>query len=533
MDNYTESSIIIRNDSIFYDTLDTELDVVSFSELILKFISNSNTFRAMSNLMDVEIVAVMLKPYGKHSVAFKKHHSNSFHTKVVSTALSKIESPAYQCTIQNGPDGRLQLEIPIFLNQKCIGYMVAGWFYMSEDSAGINSDIPVIKPSKVEYMAEELCGIGRQIMYDCHKSLQTNSADFKYNNDDLFKYGNFFDYDLILNTYVLSKKIVQTLGLPYKPLYKSNDFLDIVVDEEKDRILQFYRQNILLGDTDFVLETSIKHPDGHIADIEISATIIKNGNGIRIRMIGSITDVTELKNVQKNLRKEIANKNRLIKIIGHDLRNPFNGLIGFSEILHNNLRQKNYDEAEEIAGIIKQSASEGYDLLINLIDYSNYHSGNVDTIYTEFDIYKIVDSILKLSSAQALKKCITLYSRIPQNTIIFSDENKINTILRNLISNAIKFCYEDGIVLIDIEVRAHNTLYIYVSDTGNTIPDDKLADINKGVEVKSTNGTACENGTSIGLTLCHYYLKLLGSHLIAKCDDGVTTFGFEIKNRNN
>lgn len=531
MDNYTESSITIRNDSIFYDTLDTELDVVSFSELILKFISNSNTFRAMSNLMDVEIVAVMQKPYGKHSVAFKKHHSNSFHTKVVSTALSKIKSPAYQCTIQSGPDGRLQLEIPIFLNKNCIGYMVAGWFYMSDDSAGINSEIPIIKPSKVEYMAEELCGIGRQIMYDCHKSLQTNPADFKYNSDDLFKYGNFFDYDLILNTCVLSKKIIQTLGLTYKPMYKGIDFFDIVVDEEKERIKQFFRQDILLGNTDFVLETSIKHPDEHISDIEISATIIKNGNGIRVRMIGSITDVTELKNVQKNLHKEIASKNHLIKIIGHDLRNPFNGLIGFSEILHNNLLRKNYDEAEEIADIIKQSATEGYDLLINLIDYSNYHSGNVDTIYSEFDLYKTVDSILKLSSAQALKKSITLYSRIPLNTLIISDENKINTILRNLISNAIKFCYEDGIVLIDIEIKPQDTIYIYVSDTGNTIPNDKLADINKGVEVESTSGTACEKGTSIGLTLCHYYLKMLGSRLIAKCDDGVTTFGFEIKKR--
>ena len=126
-----------------------------------------------------------------------------------------------------------------------------------------------------------------------------------------------------------------------------------------------------------------------------------------------------------------------------------------------------------------------------------------------------------------MKKGITLDNRIAEPTIIFSDENKINTILRNLISNAIKFCYQDGIVMIKADIDGTN-VHIAISDTGQSISSARLQCINHANDVSSTNGTAQENGTSIGLKLCHAYLKALGSKLEADCEDGVTTFKFSI-----
>ena len=131
-----------------------------------------------------------------------------------------------------------------------------------------------------------------------------------------------------------------------------------------------------------------------------------------------------------------------------------------------------------------------------------------------------------------MRKGITLENHVEFPSMIFSDENKINTILRNLISNAIKFCYQDGIIMINADYVS-DSIHIAVSDTGENIPTSRLQCINNGNDVPSTNGTAYEIGTSIGLKLCHTYLEALGSRLIATSGDGVTTFEFTISTTKN
>ncbi|MCR5456247.1 MAG: PAS domain-containing sensor histidine kinase [Bacteroidales bacterium] len=535
----TDNSISIRNDYVHYDSRHGTLPLVAnLSELFMKFFGNNDCMETMSKLLDIEIVAVMKQPYGKHSTFFRNHHTHRFDILIVSYGLNKIKNAKPLSSLNTLSDDSLILEIPIYIDDMCIGCIICGPFYMSKETASsdTSSSVPVIIPSKLNIMTHKICEAGNTILADCVKYQRhpNNIKKIEINPETLFNYGNIFLFDILTDTYVISPDICDIFGYNYTHRYTFADFIAMIIEEDRQRIVQFCKQNILLGSKDYVIETTITRlTDGQIVDIEISGAIIKDKNGRSIQTIGSVKDVTELNRTHAKLCEEVANKNRLIKIIGHDLKNPFNGMIGFSELLKLNLEQRNYEEATEYSEIIKQAASEGYELLVNLLDYSTSQSGDMITVKKEFDVFKTVDSILKLSSAQALKKGITLCNQINEPTICFSDENKINTILRNLISNAIKFCYQDGIIMIRATIH-DGKMIISISDTGESISATKLKSINSAHDVSSTNGTDSESGTSIGLRLCHTYLKALGSHLVATSDDGVTTFEFAIEaNTNN
>lgn len=528
-----DNSISIYNDYVHYDSREgVTPNVETLGELFLKFFSISDSMKAIANLLDIEIVAVMRQPYGKHSAFFREHHTHRFDSLMVSSALNKMENAMPRSSLNNLSDGSLILETPIYINDSCAGYIIGGPFYMSAESAGGESgSVPVIQPDKVKLIARNISETGCKILADCSKYLRkpSNFHNVKVDADMVLNFGNIYIFDITSDTYVISPYICDIFGCNYNQRYTLDDFINAIVEDDRQRVVDFCNQNILLDDKDYVIETTIiRANDGQSVDVEISGSVITDKNGRSVKTVGYVKDVTELNQTHDKLRQEINNKNRLIKIIGHDLKNPFNGMIGFSELLKLDLEQRNYEEAAEYAEIIKQAASEGYELLVNLLDYSTSQSGDMTIVKKEFDLFKTVDSILKLSSAQAMRKGITLENHVVFPSMVFSDENKINTILRNLISNAIKFCYQDGIIMINADYVG-DSIHIAVSDTGENIPTSRLQCINNGNDVPSTNGTAYEIGTSIGLKLCHTYLEALDSRLVATSGDGVTTFEFTIK----
>lgn len=520
-----DNAILFR-DYIFLEIFNDDVPVSVVGELFLKLFSSSNEIRIISDLFDLEVVAVMKSPYAKHSRFFKKHSNPRFDTIVVSQAIARIGNPCLGATLSNIDDNRFVLDMPIFLGSQCIGYVMCGLFYSSVNFAE-NSKSAVLNTHQIAAISKNIAKYGSSILQSCFKFTRQETFNNYYDYKMLFNYGSFYDYNLMGDTFVLSKQCAGIFGWNLRDHYTYNDFVQSVVPADRQRVTLFMRNQIFLGDSNYLLETTIQRPnDGKLVDIQISGTIIKDNEGYNVRTLGTIYDVSLLKETQERLKEENEAKNRLLRIIGHDLKNPFNGLIGFSDLLISDIQHGNYDEAVEFASIIKQSAIEGYDLLVNLLDYSTSQAQNLTANYSEFDLFAIVDSISRLSSAQACRKGISLENHVQPGTIIYSDENKVNTVLRNLISNAIKFCYKDGTVVVEAVCETENAIRISVSDTGVDIPDEKLALINKSRSVESTRGTAQEKGTSIGLKMCHTFLNLLGTKLVASSGDGLTTFYF-------
>jgi len=211
----------------------------------------------------------------------------------------------------------------------------------------------------------------------------------------------------------------------------------------------------------------------------------------------------EEKNIE--LQQLNATKDKFFSIIAHDLRNPFNGIIGLSSILHSNMRKMETENIEQLLESINEAAIGAHKLLENLLEWSLAQTGNIVYMPSEIKIrYSVVDIISMTSTIQENKK-IKIYNEIPEDLEILADINMMHTILRNIIMNALKFTPSEGQIWIRSR-RINNEVYIVIEDTGVGIPQEKLETLFDISKRNSTPGTNLEKGTGLGLLLCKEFV---------------------------
>jgi len=209
----------------------------------------------------------------------------------------------------------------------------------------------------------------------------------------------------------------------------------------------------------------------------------------------------KLSSSEKNLKELNATKDKFFSIIAHDLKNPFQALLGFSETLftrHNELTDK---EIKEYSKIIYESSQNLFNLLGNLLQWSKSQLGNIKLSPEKINLSDIYDEATSLLTLTADKKNIKLLNKIPDNFIVFADKHIVSTVLRNLVSNAIKFTNQGGEITICSEVNKSEAI-VTVSDNGIGIKPENLEKLFKIDYSYSTKGTENEQGTGLGLILC-------------------------------
>jgi len=244
--------------------------------------------------------------------------------------------------------------------------------------------------------------------------------------------------------------------------------------------------------------------------------------------IGSCYDITENKNNELELIELNATKNKFFSIIAHDLKNPFNSIIGYSELLIDQIKGKEYEKLEEYANIILQSSNRAMDLLMNLMAWAQSQSGRMDFNPECFDVIPLIDEVTLLLNGIAKQKSILIESTLPTSIQVNADKQMISTVLRNLISNAIKFTLPEGKITISAFDK-QNQLIVSVTDTGVGISQeriDKLFNISEGY---STPGTQDEKGTGLGLILCKEFINKNNGEIWVESKSGIgTTLYFSI-----
>lgn len=230
------------------------------------------------------------------------------------------------------------------------------------------------------------------------------------------------------------------------------------------------------------------------------------------------------------LSKINRDKDRFISILGHDLRNPFNVLLGFSEILKNDAGRLTLSEVQKYIDLLHDSALNTYDLLEDLLLWAraqqdkvsfNPEKLNFDAIFTE------IDTILQpMGDAKNIKIDYSGAKKV----IVFADNGMLKTILRNLISNAIKYTHNGGQVDVSLKQDKHAST-ITISDNGvgiNQADLKKLFDIS---QVITTKGTANEKGSGLGLLLCKEFVEKHGGEIWvdSECGKG-SRFNFTLPN---
>lgn len=219
----------------------------------------------------------------------------------------------------------------------------------------------------------------------------------------------------------------------------------------------------------------------------------------------------------KKLKELNSSKDKLISLISHDLRSPFNSLLGFSEILINEYKTLTDDEINEYLKVIYESSKNLFGMTNNLLQFSRFQMGKFEFKPTILNLQKVVNRSLNLIKGNAIKKRINLSIDINTSIQVYADEDMLNSIIQNLISNAIKFTNIDGEVkLFALNGKAENEMVeITIQDNGTGINKDDLEKINND-SIFSTPGTEREYGTGLGLLLVKEFVTKNGGSVLIK-----------------
>ena len=250
-----------------------------------------------------------------------------------------------------------------------------------------------------------------------------------------------------------------------------------------------------------------------------------------------VEDITERRRAeaeiqQKNIElAEInASKDKFFSIIAHDLKSPFTGFLGLTRVMAEEIQDLTMKEMQEFAKSMQDSADNLYKLLDNLLEWSRMQRGAMEFKLEKSYMFFIVNQILSTQSEVARQKDIELVNAIPEELQITADIAMINTIMRNFISNAIKFTPKGGKIEIGVSVNEENAYTeIYIKDNGIGMNSDTISNLFRIDAKVSQPGTESEPGTGLGLLLCREFIEKHGGHLRVESEIGKgSTFYFTI-----
>lgn len=227
----------------------------------------------------------------------------------------------------------------------------------------------------------------------------------------------------------------------------------------------------------------------------------------------------QLQKYTAELKELNATKDKFFGIIAHDLKNPFASMLGSAEILSNNPNQFDPETIKKFASIMYNAAKSGYSLLENLLEWSRAQTGTIIYQPQKISIKEVIYQNITNVSAMALNKKILVQAEVSNDLEVIADLNMVNTILRNLLTNAIKFSYSGGNVSVKADKKKDEVI-LSVKDNGIGIPKEDLNKLFK-IDIKYTNiGTAEERGTGLGLLLCKEFVEKHGGRIWVESETG-------------
>jgi len=221
-------------------------------------------------------------------------------------------------------------------------------------------------------------------------------------------------------------------------------------------------------------------------------------------------------------------KDKFFSIIAHDLKNPFVTLLGFSEILLSEYKELQSDEVLYFINEMKNTADLSFNLLQNLLQWSRSQTGKIEFHPSNINLFKIVQQNILLVNKAAEKKGISLFNNVIEELNLYADEDMLNTIIRNLLTNAIKFTNTNGIISVESKINK-SMVEIYIKDSGVGMDEETVAKLFRLESTQSTTGTNNETGTGLGLILCKEFVEKHDGKIWVNSEVGKgSTFCFSI-----
>ena len=230
----------------------------------------------------------------------------------------------------------------------------------------------------------------------------------------------------------------------------------------------------------------------------------------------------------KQLIRLNETKDKFFSVISHDLRGPFNALLGYLELLNSEFETLTEDEKKTMVKSVYKSSLNTYNLLVNLLDWARSQRGMLENNAEELDIYDVVEDAIDLVRQRADKKDLLIINQIDQRIMVLADKNLLSSVLLNLLNNAIKFSPRKTLIKINCQFE-NDSIIVHIIDQGIGIPKEKQNDLFKIGNSSQRIGTESEIGTGLGLVLVNEFVQLIGGKIWVKSEDGKgTEFSFSL-----
>ncbi len=307
----------------------------------------------------------------------------------------------------------------------------------------------------------------------------------------------------------------------------TNGWLSLVHHDWMEIMKGYFSHDVLGNKTSFDKEYKIiRYNDKAERWVHGSGELKFDENGELITMIGTIRDITSEKNIleimdlkNKELEKVNSEKDKFFSIIAHDLRSPFNGFLGLTEMLSQDIKSFPPEELEGLSSKLYQSANNLFRLLTNLLNWSRIQRGLTELNLNKLHLKSIITNTLKLFNETADIKGVEITDDTSDNIYVTADIFMLDTILRNLISNALKFSNKGGRVIISSRMK-DNKVEVSIKDTGIGMSQDILDNLFKIDKQTKRKGTDNEPGTGLGLILCKEFIVKHNGEMHVKSEEG-------------
>lgn len=227
------------------------------------------------------------------------------------------------------------------------------------------------------------------------------------------------------------------------------------------------------------------------------------------------TQAEKLEKVNETLNNLVKTKDKFFSIIAHDLKNPFNSILGFSDVLHDNYYEMSEEERMESVKILNESSYKVFELLINLLDWSRIQTGNIQFIPEKINLLNQIEQIEELYHEQLTRKDLRIIKNVERDILVHGDLQMVKTILRNIINNAIKYSVAKTNIVINAELT-RNAYQIEIKDGGIGMDSVQLEHLFNLDKTSTAKGTAGEEGTGLGLILVKEFVEKNGGNIWVK-----------------
>ncbi|MBK3519475.1 sensor histidine kinase [Carboxylicivirga marina] len=388
------------------------------------------------------------------------------------------------------------LHFEVFMNPIIIEGKIIGALFFGRDVTQRRRDEEAIKESQLLLKASLESQKGT-ILFSINKNyeyLYFNSA-----HEDVMKYA----YDQNVK---VGMNVLECMTNEEDILVAKNNFDKALGGESHSNVREFGDDNIAYYESYF---NPIKDSNNQIIGVTALARNISERKKAELALIERKAELKELN----------STKDKLFSIIGHDLRDPFNNILGFSDILIARVNDTSFSEHEEYLKYINTTASNTLILLDNLLGWAKFQTRTLSVHLEKLMLSDVIKEVVNLTKIRAEGKNISLTFVTNEPIEVKADKNLLKTILRNLISNAIKYTEPKGAIHISA-MQKEACVEVSVSDNGIGISKTQLNKLFQLNPESSTRGTANEKGSGLGLLLCQDFINELNGKLWVESIEG-------------